>query len=294
MSISSGSQYSPLCGSLVPGCLPAGRISYSHPCVVSLRMWYHLLMEVWLVAQQPGTLKKNHCLWGSLSSTQPWPVSPCRCPACLVLVKPGWGHSRALLEMSRGPESKATSTSLAPAFSLQTFNSSLFFKEWDGLVSWESMRIIGWGQIWKEVEKDANGNPLGLGSMCVSKRGERAVCMWRHMCASQRVLLGLGSLSLSHWAGFLFLCSAICSGLAGLPSPLDSSVSATQPVLHGLGASCLSDQRFYLWAISLAFTWLFWGINLRVLYANLFWSGNGCKVSDLRLCMVSNNGTLTV
>lgn len=42
-------------------------------------------------------------------------------------------------------------------------------------MAWESMRIIGWGQNWKEVEKDVSRNLFDIGLMCVSMRGEGGV-----------------------------------------------------------------------------------------------------------------------
>lgn len=97
-------------------------------------------------------------------------------------------------------------------------------------MSQESMRVVGWGQTWKEVEKDANRNLPDRGLICVCMRGERMVCM----CGGQGTLLGLVLSFCLIEQGFSFFCSAICSGLVGLPNHLDSSVSASHLTLGAL------------------------------------------------------------
>lgn len=266
-------------GSLVPGCLPAGRINYSHPCVVSLRMWYHLLMEVWIVAQQPGTLKKNHCLWGSLSSAQPWPVSPCRCRACLVLVKPGWGHSRMLLEMSRGLACgcNAISTALASIFSLQTFSTSLFVQEWHNWVSSlihenYGMRIVLGRQRKVPVESTWYRNDT-----CMCKGG---VYMWRHAhvvaCvwwSEDTIRTWFSPSALLRQGSSCFSCD-VCERLVN-PHHLGSSFSAS---LCALGA-------LILW---MGTTTSNWGIHAYVASAFTLWNISPAIMSALQRGRIVN------
>lgn len=106
-------------------------------------------------------------------------------------------------------------------------------------MSQESMRVVGWGQTWKEVEKDANRNLPDRGLICACMRGERMVCMWKRAHAMVHVwwsgdTVRTGSLFLPYWALFLFLLQCYLFWLVGLPNHLDSSVSASHLTLGAL------------------------------------------------------------
>lgn len=180
ISLSSGSQRWPLCG-LFGAWLPPSRKN-------------RLLTSLYGVTQDvispvngslnrcpaTGDLEKESLFVGVLVISTALACLTCRCQACLVLVKPGWGHHRMLLEMSRGLAfgRNAISTALASVFSLQTLSTSIFVQEWPNLVSSLIHENYGMRTVLGRQRKMPVEPAWHRNDTCMFRRG---VYMWRHI-----------------------------------------------------------------------------------------------------------------